>query len=62
MSQELALSTQLPQQKATTIFFLAGFFETGHSLFPALTFFTSPLRSEVTFFAHLEQQTLKVAT
>ena len=56
------MSRQLPQQKATTTFLLAGLLEKGHTLLPALTFLTSPFTSVAAFFTHLEQQTLKVAT
>lgn len=41
---------------------LAGFLEKGHSLLPALTFFTKAFRSEDAFLAHLPQQTLNVRT
>ena len=62
LNQELALSTQFPQQKPTTICFLAGLLEIGHLSLPALTFLTNALTSELAFFAHLVQQTLKIAT
>ena len=61
-SQELALSTQFPQQKATSTFFLAGLLEKGHFLFSALTFLIRPLTSADAFFTQLLQQTLKVRT
>lgn len=61
-SQELALSTQFPQQKATSTFFFAGLLENGHFLFPAFTFLTNPLTSAEAFLTQLLQQTLKVRT
>tara|TARA_Y100000385_G_scaffold138512_1_gene143884 strand:- start:452 stop:781 length:330 start_codon:yes stop_codon:yes gene_type:complete len=56
------LSTQLPQQKATTTGFLAGLLENGHFLLPAFTFLTKPFTSFAAFFTQLLQQTLKVRT
>ena len=61
-SQELALSTQFPQQNATNTFFLAGLLEKGHFLFPAFTFLTNPLTSAEAFLTQLLQHTLKVRT
>jgi hypothetical protein len=56
------LSTQFPQQKATTTGFLAGLLENGHFLLPAFTFWIKPFTSFVAFFTQLLQQTLKVRT
>jgi len=56
------LSTQFPQQKATSTFFLAGLLENGHLLFPAFTFLTNPLTSAEAFLTQLLQHTLKVRT
>ena len=56
------MSTQLPQQKATSTFFLATLPEKGHFLLPAFTFLTRALTSEDAFFTQLLQQTLKVRT
>ena len=56
------MSTQLPQQKATSTFFLAGLLEKGHFLFSALTFLTNPFTSADAFLTQLLQQTLKVRT
>ena len=56
------MSTQLPQQKATTTGFLAGLLENGHFLFPAFTFLTNPFTSFVAFLTQLLQQTLKERT
>jgi len=56
------LSTQLPQQKATTTGFLAGLLENGHILLSAFTFLTNPFTSFVAFLTQLLQQTLNVRT
>lgn len=56
------MSTQLPQQKATTTGFLAGLLENGHFLLPAFTFLTKPFTSADAFFTQLLQHTLKVRT
>lgn len=56
------MSTQLPQQKASTTGFLAGLLENGHFLLPAFTFLTNPLISPEAFLTQLLQQTLKVRT
>ncbi|MEC8044272.1 MAG: hypothetical protein VX130_06750 [Verrucomicrobiota bacterium] len=56
------MPTQLPQQKATCTFFLAGLPENGHSLLFAFVFFIKDLRSEDAFLAQLLQQTLNDTT